>query len=227
MRLLSLSALAIIGSIALPARGETLPPPASSSTSSARPGLGAVAIGVNSPFSWWQNKLTVTRSFGASLYAGLGAHHAIRANLAFYRDSKGLGTLVEGMFGDGDVSYGGSYNDVGLAWVWYPRQLWSGFSLEAGALRRDRDTKMVDYIADRTVETDSTTYAARTMIGWSWVIYRHVFVAVALGISVGREAGRETATVDRYDVPMTAPNSVGRVQVDGEGYLRIGFAYGH
>jgi hypothetical protein len=65
------------------------------------------------------------------------------------------------------------------------------------------------------------------MLGWSWQVTRHLFIAVAVGASAGREAGHETHTVFPYtSMLQSTTNAVDRLQVDAEGYLRFGAAFG-
>jgi hypothetical protein len=103
-----------------------------------------------------------------------------------------------------------------------------GFLAEIGALRRDRDTlAQAGYEESRA--TKSTTYAGRAMIGWSWLFARHLFVTAAVGLSVGQETGTETVTTGHPilgPMPETTTTSLDRRQIDGEAYLRIGFALG-
>jgi hypothetical protein len=177
------------------------------------------AIALNSPLAWtigW---------FGASAYMRLGDHVALRANVATYRYG-GPGGVIGGLasaFNDGGTGYGGRILDVGIAGVLYPRRPWDGPLLEVGVLRRGRDVYMWPEF-DPRVTTRSTTYAGRALVGWSWLFGPHMFIAVAAGLSVGREAGRETTMPD-YGDATTKP--LRRRQIDGESYLRFGVAFGH
>jgi hypothetical protein len=181
-----------------------------------------VAVGVNSPLSWPDHI-----SFGGSLYVGIGEHHAIRANYASYKYSSsalaGVAALAAG--GDGDeASYDGNTTDLGIAWVYYPRRPWSGWMFEVGALRRDRDHHLDDEFANpEVIATRTTTYGGRAMIGWSWLMYDHVFLAVAAGFSIGRESGTETT--QRYETSMPVQTKVSRVAGEGEGLVRLGVAF--
>jgi hypothetical protein len=92
---------------------------------------------------------------------------------------------------------------------------WSWFSGSFGALVRDRDIT-VRY-EDTSDDTRSVTLAARGMIGWSWPLTRHLFLAVAAGISAGLEMGQETHHPDRIvDGPDAMPirREISRLQVD-------------
>jgi hypothetical protein len=96
--------------------------------------------------------------------------------------------------------------------------------VEAGVLQRARDTGYQAELEDG-IKTKSTTWAGRAMVGWSWLIGRHVFVALAMGASAGRETGQETIIPD-LPTKMSTTRSVQRMQIDGEAYLRIGLAIG-
>jgi hypothetical protein len=63
------------------------------------------------------------------------------------------------------------------------------------------------------------------MVGWSWMIRRRVFIAIAVGASIQRESGRDTITPDGI-MPMSTTKSIERTRIDEEGYLRVGFAFG-
>ena len=78
--------------------------------------------------------------------------------------------------------------------MYFPRRLWDGFSVEAGSLRRDRDTRIMTSSGagiNDTTDTQTTTYSGRAMVGWSWLVANHAFVSVAAGISAGYETGTE------------------------------------
>jgi hypothetical protein len=197
--------------------------------SAPEPGLASaashvpVALGTNLPFLWKDGD-----TLAASLYVGLSEHGAIRANVASYRShapvaSDAIGAVLFDSDGS-EASFSGRTTDVGIGWVYYPRSLWDGFLLEAGALRRARDISVHD--SNRTPErvtTTTTVYAARALIGWSWLLGRHVFVATGVGLSVGHESGAEIFETE--DNHMTTRESVSRTAVTGEAYLRIGAAF--
>ena len=184
-----------------------------------------VALGVNSPFSWSGGS-----SLGASLYVGVGEHHAIRANAARYDygSSVAVGVLSVAAGGDGDeASYRGHTSDLGVGWVYYQRGPWSGLTFELGVLRRARDHRIEDDYRSperpEILETRTTTYAGRAMLGWSWLLHEHVFLAVAIGISVGHESGTEDAQA--YPDEMSVRTKVSRADGQAEGLLRLGFAF--
>jgi hypothetical protein len=177
------------------------------------------AIGVNSPLGW------LVGSFGASAYVRLGDHFAARANVARFRNAGPGGLLgaTATAFVDGETGYKGRLFDVGIGGVWYPRRPWDGFLLELGVLRRDRHTYVWPEFEPQ-VATQTTTYAGRALVGWSWLIGQHMFIAVAAGVSSGRETGHEISTDDYSRTTMT--RAVDHQRLGGEGYLRIGVAFG-
>lgn len=185
----------------------------------AEPPASPMAISVNAPWGWFGG------DFGASLSVAIGEHHAVRANAAHYEEDPLLEAFANAVIGR-DIPYrGGERSDYGLGWVWYPRQMWSGLQLEAGAIRRDRATVHRLDGPGSELETHSTTYATRGMIGWTWLIRQRVVVAVAVGLSAGREAGTET-TVPEIPGEMSTTRSIARLRVDGEAYFRVGLAFG-
>ncbi len=170
------------------------------------------ALGVNSPTGWLRG------SFGASLSMGLDRHHAVRASVARYDPEPLLLVLIT----QGESApIGGAILDLGLGWVYYPRRLWDGFMLEAGALRRARAVRVLGFYGDTA--TRSVTYGGRATVGWSWPITRYGFVSAAVGISVGRETGEETFTPE---VNMSTITALDRVQVAPEVHVRFGFRFG-
>jgi hypothetical protein len=179
----------------------------------------SIGLATNLP-AFWSN------SFGASVYVGLQRHHAIRANFARY-DNRGpiLMETIAGIAGGEDFpSHKGEITDEGIAWVYYPNRLWNGLTLEIGALRRERHiTTSDDERTPQRVIRDSTTYSGRALIGGSVSFWKVVVLSAAVGLSVGREGGveRSESDPDRHMPPVDA--KLGRVDVTGEGYLRMGF----
>jgi len=224
----SLLVLAVLANLAALARADAPGAPALDRSAPAPPAQGPApaldedmptAFGVNAPWSWFSG------SFGASLFVGIDPRLAMRASAARYESGMPLLTTISALEGD-FPSYGGTILDFGLGVVWYPRRLWSGLTVEVGALVRDRETSVRH--ADGTVDTRSLTCAARGMIGWSWPLGRHLFLAVAAGLSAGRETGQATFTPEPpIDGPATMPirHEVAQVQVDAEGYFRFGFLF--
>jgi hypothetical protein len=183
-----------------------------------------VAIGVNPPTSWLR-----TPSVGVSVYAGITTHQAIRVNVARYTFSPEVGYgspsdrdlsnwfFVEGLFSGGNT-------DIGVGWMYFPRRLWSGPSLEAGVLRRARANYMFrDTDEPNIVNTESATYASRALVGWSWLIKKHVFISIAAGASVGYERGREETAEYEFDPSMTS--DVARMRISAETLMRLGGAF--
>lgn len=180
------------------------------------------SVGINCP-CWWPSGDSIAGSLGI----GVTANDAIRLNVASYTNHSGLGVAVGDAFfgGDGDdVEHSGRILDVGVAWTNYSRALWQGFTYELGLLRRAHDMRDDDtFSTSQTVTTHTATYAFRAQVGWSWLLGKHVFIAAAVGLSLGTERGTETITPDfGGSMPMTT--DVSRIALSGEGYLRIGFA---
>lgn len=196
--LLGAPALALVASLALLGEAAAEPAPAP-----AAPSAG-VSVGLNLPFGWYAGNLAASTSFG------FRRHHAVRVNFATYRPI--------------DTETGPVY-DLGAAWVYYPRALWSGPMLELGALVRSRDLAGYDSddFDDLTIETDTRTYAARALGGWSWRLDAGVFFAAALGVSAGYERGEESRLSSFEDMP--THSDVSRLDVAFEFYLRFGLAF--
>lgn len=189
-----------------------------------------IAIAVNPPLRWAFDE---ARAFGLSAYAGVTSHHAIRVNFARYQFvgnwAKKLAYALVAPEGEGE-SDEGRVTDVGASWMYFPRRLWSGPSLEAGLLFRRYDTYVVDeYPADGEPEiigTNTSTYAARALVGWSWLIKNHVFISIAAGVSAGYELGRETTAPDADDPrEMRVTGDVRRIDITGETFIRLGGAF--
>ncbi|MDB4956754.1 MAG: hypothetical protein JWO36_4323 [Myxococcales bacterium] len=187
-----------------------------SPSGSAEPSGTELAVAVNAPFRWPHN-------VAASMYLGFCPHQAVRANFARYEYEPNPAGEIIGIAADGAVSegtYRGAITDVGVGWMYFPRRLWSGFSFEAGVLRRARDHSIDDAFV---LETKTTTYAGRALIGWSWRIDGRGFISIAGGISVGRESGTEIVTSTGG---MSIAHDVTRSALGAEGFLRIGAAFG-
>jgi hypothetical protein len=182
------------------------------------PSEAPVLVGVNTPIGWFRH------SPGASVYVGISPHHAIRANFAYYHHYRMLQDLASIKSGVEGVSYSGRVIDYGAAWVWYPGRRWQGFMLEAGTLLRDRAIR--DGYEDKVVKNWTLTLAGRGLIGWTWRI-GSAFVAAAVGLSAGYETGREQVTPETLQSMPPVTSRISRLQVDGEAYMRIGFAFGN
>lgn len=181
-----------------------------------------IAIGMNLPLRWGD-----AASIGGSFYIGVGKQLAIRANLATWKYNDDAASALAGLFGaESEGSYGGRITDVGAGLVWYSHRLWDGFTLEGGLLHRDKDIHTQDEFATpEYVATNTTTYAARGLVGWSWLLGEHVFVAAAFGASAGREVGSETTGSMSIPGAMLTTKDVSRWDIAPEGYIRIGGAF--
>jgi hypothetical protein len=175
-----------------------------------------VLLGVNQPILWH------TGILAASAYVRVASHLAVRANAARYDGAESPLDFINNLRRGGGYGRAGRTFDLGIAGVWYPRRVGEGPMLELGALRRKRN---IDVRTDtgETITTRSMEYAGRVMVGWTWRS-QHLFLAVAAGLSVGREDGKDTLTSDHSGATMTTP--VRRQQVDGETYLRVGWVFG-
>jgi hypothetical protein len=175
-------------------------------------------IGTNFPLLWGD-------TFAASVYVAVLKRHAIRANLATYKNHGSYASdLVNGLSGGDIAGHKGQITDVGIGWVYYPEARWKGLMLEAGALRRERHITVFDGDASpERLDTDSTTYAARGMLGWSLPVFQSVLIMAAGGISVGYETGTERGQYDATG--MTVVTKVSHVDTVAEGYLRFCLAF--
>jgi hypothetical protein len=196
--------------------GETTP-----SSVAAKVERPQIAISTNAPFMW-------PHSVSGSLAIGFETHHAIRANVARYDNGGDLGVLIGDVFFDGDGSDAitkGRNLDVGVSYMVFPRRLWDGFFVEAGALIRDKYKDVTDEFASPSIViTDTTTFAVRGHIGWSWLVGNHFFMQAAIGASTGHETGRETTGSAFYSTQMET-HDVSRSATSAEGFFRIGGAF--
>src|SRR5689334_14035498 len=90
--------------------------------------------GRGQPFALAVNVLPVAAdAFAVSAWVGRDAHSALRANVARYRGPLWLRVLAP-LFSDGEdgdlAPDFGSTTDLGLGWVYYPRRLLDGVSVE-------------------------------------------------------------------------------------------------
>lgn len=204
------------------ARAEPAPP--------TEPPVGRpIALAINVPVAWhW--------SLGASAWVGLDQHHAIRANFARYRGP--LWQIIPNLLeADGEDDEAGSIppefgatTDLGLGWVYYPRRVLDGASLEVGALVRVN--RLRDRIDDKNVadnEQFTNVYSARVLAGWTWRLSDWWFLATSLGGSAGYERGRQKSFAGYSHDPFMAiikNERVSRADVSVEAYLRVGLAFG-
>jgi len=202
-------------SVQVPRDPATVFAPAPDRSDKAAPGRADApfALAVNAPWAWLRHNI------GGSVYVAVDPHWAMRANFAQYDADELLPALAASFEG---AIYRGDIVDLGLGWIWYPRRLWDGFMFEAGALMRDRDVRRIRE-DESDIDIRTTTYAARAMVGWSWLAARTVFISAALGASAGLEGGHESFVTE---AGMTTTRSTQQLQIDFETYVRIGFAFG-
>lgn len=184
-----------------------------------------IAIAVNLPLMWKD-----AESIAGSLYVGLTKRLAVRGNVASYKYHGGMMTLAGSIAaipsGGGDEGeHEGRINDVSVGVVGYSNKMWDGFTMEASLMRRAKDVRTTDdFSVPGFIATESTTYAVRALVGYSWLIGDHVFVAFALGMSGGHEHGSETTRMSLY-TSGAETKSVSRWETSAEGYLRFGAAF--
>jgi hypothetical protein len=220
-RLLLLFALAVVATHT--ARAEPAP--------AAEPGAGVpIAVAVNAPVAWpW--------SVAASAWVGLDGHHAIRANFARYRGP--LWQLIPAILeSDGDLEEGdiapefGHTTDLGVGWVYYPRRVLDGATIEVGAMCRLN--RLRDRIDGKNVASEwqhTNVYSGRILIGWTWRLSDWWFFATGIGASLGYERGKEKKFLgyDRSNggfMEILKDAAVSRPDASVEAYLRIGLAFG-
>jgi hypothetical protein len=180
-----------------------------------------MAIAVNSPLGWIGGA-----SVAGSLYARVASHQALRFNVASYEYDTFGGNVV-GALTEDEGSYDGRILDISAGWMYFPRRIWDGPTLEAGVLHRSGATKVRDEFAEyEIVERDTQLFAARALAGWSWHIADRVMVSFAAGASMGYESGYETDTKMSYGSTVPMKHDVGQWKPGFEGYLRFGFTFG-
>ena len=118
--------------------------------------------------------------------------------------------------------------DVGAGWMYFPRRVFDGPTVELGVLHRSLDTELYDdFGTPEKVWRDGQEVAARALLGWSWMIRNRVFIALAFGASKGYAFGRETTQEDAtYPVSPKMTHDFGEWTTNFEGYLRFGVAFG-
>ena len=189
--------------------------------------------GSGPPFALAVNVLPVAPdAFAVSAWIGRDAHSAIRANVARYRGPLWLRVLAP-VFSDGEEDGGvapdfGDTTDLSLGWVYYPRRLLDGASVEAGVLCRfDRRRSFVDDENAAAEEHHTNVYSGRFLVGWTWRLSDAWFLATAAGGALGYERGHEKTYVgvdSHGDVSRSGP--VSRVSVSLESYVRLGMSFG-
>ena len=186
------------------------------------------AVAVNEPFGWGGFAIA------GSVYGRVAAHQAVRINAAAY-DFHGnvAGDLIDifAFGGDGDESYRkGRIVDVGAGWVYFPRRVFDGPTVELGLLHRSSDTHVEDeWDTPEVVDRKGKEVAARALLGWSWMIQDRVFISWAMGASKGYSFGTETTKEMAYtgsgQPSPSMTHHYGEWTTSFEGYLRFGVAF--
>ena len=159
----------------------------------------------------------------ASVCAPWQEHHAIRLNVADYEYND---DPIDEVFG-GEIGHSGPTSPISVSAGSTSRAACrSGLSLRARRVtpRTRYALGRLDGFPGNQSDTKATGYAARGLIGWSWLGWKRVFLAAAVGASVGRYAGTE-ATAEEYRMPTFVTNDFAPIQVDAEAYLRFGVAF--
>lgn len=168
-------------------------------------------IAVNNPMMWRDQE-----SIGVSLYYRFQRKQVIRINFAHYKLAgtpveHAIGFMREGYLEPPDDRYTGRMTDLGVGWIYFPRRAFDGPSIELGAVWRDND----HYHSTGRISHDEL---ARALVGWSWLMHEHLFVAVAAGGSVGGSTGTVGSAMGGEFSTWTA---------GFEGYVRIGLVFGN
>lgn len=166
------------------------------------------ALAVSVPALWiW--------SFAASGWVAIDRHNAVRVNVARYL-SPAWEVLPAYLYSEGYSGGITRFTDVSAGWVYYPRRLLSGLTLEAGALLRFREP-------DSDLRPRTQAFAGRGLIGWTWRLDDASFFVTA---SVGASLGYERGPPPDYVPPMNQASRTARLDASLEWYLRWGFAFG-
>lgn len=177
-----------------------------------------LALAVNAPISWID-----AMSIAGSAYIGVYDRHALRLNVARSDTWERLPAAL--LFGAEVEAYEKITLTLGAGWVFYPSERFRGVSFELGAFHRDRDISEMNptILGERTV-TDTQTYAAYGLVGYSLLIADHFMIAAALGGSVGYQYGTRTHYTD-YPTTMGTTERISRAAPELEWYLRFGYAF--
>jgi hypothetical protein len=211
-------------------RLEPAPPSAAARAEPTPPGLGVpIAFASNVPFAWpW--------SLAFSGWVGVDEHHAIRANYARYRGP--VWAFIAGNFESDGLEEGdvppdfGHTTDLSVGWVYFPRRVLDGATLEAGALLRlNRLRDRIDSKNVASEEQFTNVYGVRGLAGWTWRVSDWWFIALSVGASAGYERGREKKFIgygrNNGDfMEIIQAGRLSRVAWSGEAYLRVGLAFG-
>lgn len=223
MRLaMSLLAVALFSSHAV---ADSAPSPSDPSSTRQTEERIAVALAVNAPVGWG-------RGFGLSGYLGFGKRHAVRFNFARWSSAPSpVMPVVAALAGadyEDEASYSGQIGDLSVGYQFYSRRLFEGLTLEVGALRRDVNKRVEAEAAFPNIrETKAVGYAARALVGWSWLYANRLLVATAAGASYGRYAGTKRDGIDNAPDPVEyMTRDFVDYDIAFEAYLRIGLAFG-
>jgi len=181
--------------------------------------LPRFGLAVNNPIMWFVDPGNDGKAFAISGYVGVSDHIAVRANVASYPVDR-IGNAAST---DGYVQ--GSTTDVGVGAVLYQRHRFAGAFVELGTFRRSSPGYHI--VGYETVgDGHKLEWAGRTLVGYSWELTRHLWIAAAVGCAVGHETGEETETGDDFN----HPTPVMRTHLDhwvtgGEWMFRIGSAF--
>jgi hypothetical protein len=183
-----------------------------------------VAVTTNVPLRWSE-----ASSIAGSLHVAVAKRHAIRANVISHEHQPATWQVAADILKRGEGEFGrheGRTTDIGIGWVYYPSEMFRGFMLEVGALRRARDNRVSDdFRTPEVTARQTTTHAGRLMLGSSWVWWKHVFFAWGIGASLGRETGTETFQDRQYPPTMERTQAVHRGTFELEGYFRLGAVF--
>lgn len=102
--------------------------------------------------------------------------------------------------------------------------------LEVAVLHRRKETTLErDPLDGDPYEAfDTTTIAGRFLIGWTWDLHEHFFISLAVGLSRGRETGRETIGHMTYgqSEPTLVERDISRMTTAAEAIVRVGTMIG-
>ncbi|MBP9087980.1 MAG: hypothetical protein KBG15_17800 [Kofleriaceae bacterium] len=169
-----------------------------------------VALTVNLPLMWGL-------SIGVSAIVAVAKQHAVRFNGARYDKF----FLTWFMSDDGPPT--GRNYDGSVSWIYYPRRVFTGATVEVGALYRDRtEAYYYDMGRDENYDIASRILASQAFVGWNWRVGGTFYVAAAVGASVGLENGTHTF---RDINGKYVTEDVAEIHTGAEGYLRFGAVF--
>ncbi len=179
-------------------------------TKPAKPTGPSVALSVNPPSSWMLGS-----AIAGTMSIGVGKHNAVRLNGAWYKATLGL-------MDEGDID--GSTADLSIGWQVFPKRVYDGISFEADLLYR-RYGALVSS-GDYDYDDNTERIALRGQVAYT--LYWHPgFIAMGAGLSYGYEYGTSmTTSFVGGDADDAWTDSISRMKVRPEGYVRIGFVIG-